>query len=80
MTDVDFHPFFYMFYKKVPMISLKIMMFVFFLAIVEVVREILAFVLAFVGNKKLEMTTTRKILLAVSIAFICTIIFTGFRL
>ena len=62
------------------MVALKIMMFLLFLSIVDVVKEAFAFFLAFRTERKLELTLARKILLAVSIAYIFTIIFTGFGL
>ena len=62
------------------MLELKIMVFLFSLAVIDVFREAFAFFLAFRQDRKLEISLTRKILLFASLAFISTIIATGFTL
>lgn len=58
----------------------KIMFFFLMMSILVVFREGFAFVIAWMKDTKMEMTTKRMVILASAISYILTIIFTGFKL
>lgn len=64
-------------------ITKKILVFLLIFAILVVVREIVNFVLVMLSEDraiKFDLTKRRLIILGVSISYIFTIIFTGFKL
>lgn len=63
-------------------IAQKILMFILVFAILVCIRELANFVLTFIDDRRssLDITKGRLILLACSISYIVTIIFTGFKL
>ena len=50
------------------------------MSILVVLREGFAFVVAWIKDAKMEITTKRMVILASAISYIFTIIFTGFKL
>lgn len=58
----------------------KILFFFLMMSILVVFREGFAFVIAWMKDTKMEMTTKRMVILASAISYILTIIFTGFKL
>ena len=55
----------------------KILVFILCLAVVDIVREWINFLASFSRNTKMAMTKERGWLLALSLAYVGTIIFTG---
>ncbi len=62
------------------LIATKFLVFFLVFAILIVVKEVLSFVGSFMTDRKFEITTTRQILFGMSLSYIFTIIFTGFKL
>lgn len=58
----------------------KLMIFVLMFAILFVLREGIKFFLSFISDKQFEITKGRMWGLGISLAYILTIIFTGFNL
>ena len=58
----------------------KILFFFLIMSILVVLREGFAFVVAWIKETKMEITTKRMVILASAISYIFTIIFTGFKL
>lgn len=58
----------------------KLMIFVLMFAILFVVREGVNFLLSFISKKNLNITTARMWGLGLSLAYILTIIFSGFKI
>lgn len=55
----------------------KIFLFLLFLSILNIVKDIYAIYVAMSLREKLSLTTNRVVLLGISIAYVLTIIFTG---
>lgn len=75
---------YYFYYRKrqyinhmITIIVNKIMIFILVLCIVDVIREAFSFIGAWVRNTQMTVTDKRGWLLALSLAYIFTIIFTG---
>lgn len=60
------------------LIIVKIMVFMLMLAIINVCKEAFSFMVAWKKDESMGLTSKRKYILSVSIAYILTIIFTGF--
>ena len=58
----------------------KLMIFVLMFAILFVLREGVNFLLSFISKKNLNITTARMCGLGFSLAYILTIIFSGFKI
>jgi hypothetical protein len=68
----------FLYRKKISMqesIINSLILFVLFMSIVNVIKEVFLFTSAVVNRVKLETTSLRQWLLAGSIAYICTVIF-----
>ena len=58
----------------------KILFFFLLMLLLVVLRVVFAFIVAWVKDTKMEITTKRMVILASAISYIFTIIFTGFKL
>lgn len=59
------------------MLITKLMLFILFLSIINVIKEVFYFCMCFKYRKEYKINNTRSILLWVSLSYILTIIFKG---
>ena len=78
--SLTFGHFFVFFLKQTIMLTFKIMLFILVLSALMCIRSIAKFFVAFAMDKKAEYTKTETILSFLSIAYIVTIIISGFNL
>lgn len=60
-------------------IIIKLMVFILVFSVLNILRETFFFFKAFKDGKKLEITKNRVLMLALSLSFIITVLFTGLK-